>query len=43
MKAAKYDYWGENLKIVMCKTDKNIAKAEKYDAIGLNIALKFSF
>ena len=29
------------LEIVMCKTEKNMAETEEYDAIGLNIALEF--
>ena len=40
--AAKYEYWKEKLKIVMCKTDENISEAEKSDTIGINIYLEFS-
>ena len=39
LESAKDDYWDEELKKIMCKTDKNISEAEEYDAIGLNIAL----
>ena len=42
VEAAKDDYWGDTLKIVMCKTEKNMAQAEESDTIGLNISLEFS-
>ena len=42
VEAAKYEYWKEKLKIVMCKTDENISEAEKSDTIGINIYLEFS-
>ena len=37
VEAAKDDYWDDTLKILMCKTDKNMAEAEESDAISLNI------
>ena len=40
--AAKYNYWYDILKIVMCKTDKNMADAEESDSIVLNVSLEFS-
>ena len=42
IKAVKYDYWEDSLKILLCKTDKIMAEEEESDAIGLNIALEFS-
>ena len=39
VEATKDDYWDENSKIVMCKTDKNTAEAEESNVIGLKIDL----
>ena len=42
VEAAKYDYWYDTLKRVMCKIDENMVEEEEYDVICLNISLEFS-
>ena len=42
VEAAKDEYWDYMLKRVIRNTDKNIPRAEEYDATCLNISLEFS-